>query len=325
MKTYLQIGIILIGSLVTPFVPTEMEFEYAYQTTPYVAVSATSTPQQPEFLDDDNNGKISVVVFSDKKGNIIKVQIPDSRYADMGKVDGYLKNPTKYEYLNIFETFAPKVEAAIAFDAFVQSADTSGTSITITTHTVTGSNMIGTAGAFGQDNTDTVTGITWNGVDMTKINDITITGNNTNSLWYIIAPTTGNIVASWSTSNVKRLDTATYSGAKQSAQPDASATASCSACTTLSGTVTVVAADSWVVGFGQSDTGNLSAGTDTVNRNTRANDTAYMDSNDLRAAGAQSIIETASSGKLTWNVASIAPFVAAVAVVRMSDFNISED
>ena len=108
---------------------------------------------------------------------------------------------------------------AIAFDA--SSAGTSVTSTTQTlAHTCSGVNRILFVNT-GITSADTIPGITYNGVALTKIASV-INGRYF-SLWYLIAPATGanNIVVTSSVSDILRSCAVSYTGAKQSGVPDA--------------------------------------------------------------------------------------------------------
>lgn len=159
---------------------------------------------------------------------------------------------------------------AIAFD-FGSTGTASATSVTVA-HTVSGSDRILLTGVTTGDGSsqgdDVVTGVTYNGVSMTRINTVVNTGNTSRSyLYYLLAPATGtnNVVASLSTSRRVRASSASYTGVGNG-QPDASNTATDSS-NPYSISVTTVADNCWVVGFDGNGAGEaITAGTSTTAR-----------------------------------------------------------
>ncbi len=120
---------------------------------------------------------------------------------------------------------------SIAFDAAVNKTDASGTSQTFSHTCGSGSNRILFVGTRINTTSDNVTGITYGGVAMTRIN--TVTRNNVtvddparNYLYYLVNPSTGanNVVISSSGSVGFSSLSASYTGASQTGVPDASNT-----------------------------------------------------------------------------------------------------
>lgn len=198
---------------------------------------------------------------------------------------------------------------AIAHGGYARASG-SASSHTISTLTVSGSNTIGFVGAFNQTAANTITSITWNGSAMTVINSVSIAGNNTNALYYVIGPTNGDIIANYSEAGFHRVDAAFYTGAAQSSPIDANNTFTNTASTSLASTLTSTNAGDWMVVFGQSDTGNIAASTGLTLRSV-ANDTAFLDSNAATGSGSVSGTFTAPSGKNSSNAALFLPFTAA--------------
>ncbi len=156
---------------------------------------------------------------------------------------------------------------AIAFDAASTVTPSSGTSLSWT-HTCTGANRYLFAEAFSV--TDLVTGITYNSVAMAFIGK-TATGAGTNFvyLYGLAAPTTGANTITITYSGASAYTNgcgASYTGAKQTGQPEASTTNSASA-TSIAATVTTVSANAWVVVGGSDDasTPTFSGGTGRAN------------------------------------------------------------
>ena len=117
---------------------------------------------------------------------------------------------------------------AWSIDNTQSNAGTAGTTVTITGFSVGSlTNGIGVVASFAQKtggSQSSPSSITWNGSAMTKV---TNQGNSTGKLitdwWYILGPTTGDIVATWSVNQDLGMCiiARSYSGAQQSGQPDA--------------------------------------------------------------------------------------------------------
>ena len=156
---------------------------------------------------------------------------------------------------------------AIAFDA--TSSITWNTAIPTSktwSHTCTGSDLVLIVGIAHEDTTDAdrgCSGITYNGVALTKIRtDDNLGDNITSELWYLLGPATGanNIVATFN-GGVDDGDCMAISltGVAQSGQPDAQNGATASNVTSISVDVTTVADNCWVVDAfirGDGTTGN---------------------------------------------------------------------
>jgi hypothetical protein len=145
---------------------------------------------------------------------------------------------------------------AITFDAATDGGNVNpGTSLTWS-HTCTGSLLILFVG-FNGDNigaADDITSVTYNGVSMTlaakQINPAS-GGDRDTYLYYLLGPATGahNVVISCTSSHVLQGGAVSYTGVKQSGQPDATAinfevTPSAK---TLTTSVTTVADNCWTV------------------------------------------------------------------------------
>lgn len=195
------VGAALLGTTAfAPVVPQDMQFAYAYQFDPAdVQATATSTPRQARFKDDDRNGVVSVAVFLNRKGEAIEVQIPDAKYNDMafGKTEdgkGFNANPKRDEYVSILEATTPKADAAIAFQSGAVASGTNGgvgTSFTVALDMGTGSDLF--LVCYSWANNALVTGTTYNGVSMSLRETIKYsTTNETLNLFGLANPATGS-------------------------------------------------------------------------------------------------------------------------------------
>lgn len=143
---------------------------------------------------------------------------------------------------------------AIAFDnsATAGANPTSGSAFSFS-YTTSGSNRIlfvGIASLFGGDN---VTAVTYGGAAMTLISKSAINGfgGSQQYLYYLINPASGanNVSISVPSGNELAVGVASYTGALQSGQPDASATNTATSSSTASVSVTTIANNAWVMAF----------------------------------------------------------------------------
>lgn len=146
---------------------------------------------------------------------------------------------------------------ALAFDAKTDNLIASNP-VTVS-HTCTGSELILIVGI--SDSNSAAATVTYNGVAMTKAVQ---KGVESLQLWYLINPATGahNVVATASTSfGGGGLGTLSLTGAKQSAQPDATNSGSTTANATGTATITTVADNCFTVSCWYcTDNGSMVAG-----------------------------------------------------------------
>ena len=204
---------------------------------------------------------------------------------------------------------------AIAFDTTSQktaSGWTSGSPVTWS-HTCSGSNrLLVVCFAVGDSGSDIVSGVTYNGVAMTRVRFATYaTGTRANYMYYLVAPATGanNITVTHSGSSFCHGNAVSYTGASQTGQPDSSNNGSANTATSLGVATTVVAANSWVVGIFTNSSANTNSHTNITARSD--NPTIGIDigdSNGAVAAGSYTMTE-GGSGTGNWGaiVASFSP------------------
>lgn len=206
---------------------------------------------------------------------------------------------------------------AIAYDATSKGAAATPLTLTVS-HTCTGSNLLLTASVLWFDSAaKTLSGVTYNGVAMT-LGTSNASGNYKHSMWYLINPATGthDIVATWSgaINDNATLIGASYTGAKQSSQPDATATDSSASGTILTTNITTVADSCMLVdSFADIDnTGAPTAGASQNERNTQASGNGFLDAVSdklVGTAGVQSMAYTknGAAGRLLHLILSLAP------------------
>lgn len=204
-------------------------------------------------------------------------------------------------------------EAAVAID----SGEAGGTGGPLSplsfNHTSTGNNLI--LVCFVRDSTDTITGVTYNGVTMTQVAKQNVFTTNYWYGFYLVNPATGthSVSISFSNSGVPNINYAcqSYSGVAQSGQPDAFNNALTTSNASNNMTVTTVADNTWLVGIGEAANGGaISAG---ANATVRQSSLAYakmFDTNGSQTpAGSHSITVTMTGAdQLAYIALSIKPF-----------------
>lgn len=208
---------------------------------------------------------------------------------------------------------------AITFDATTQLLIDDGSTSNSVSHTCTGSNLILWC-MVENNNILGVTSMTYGGVALTKAIEQNEANGQQLSLWYLIGPATGA-----NTFAVTRVNgagnswwqIASYTGAKQTAQPDATTATVGTTETTLTATLTTTADNCWAVMVGYANGANdpsPSAGTGTSKRAVMATDrSAFFEPTAVKTpAGSYSTQITAGSAGtvITVVMASFAPFVA---------------
>lgn len=214
---------------------------------------------------------------------------------------------------------------AIAFDAASTGTKNSVTLTALTvSHTCTGSDLILWVGCAANSGDYISTGtVTYNGVSMTQAVKQVASGTNYTYLYYLINPATGahNIVITPGTATALELCAASYTGAKQSGQPDNTTSGSNSSTTSITTTLTTVADNCWTVAFGGIQRA-MTASTGMTARGSAGGTwgTIIGDSNSaITPAGSYSMTMTFSSvaaGNQSAVMASFSPVSAAVAVRR---------
>lgn len=204
---------------------------------------------------------------------------------------------------------------AIAFNSSSDGGDTTGTSLTWS-HSCSGDNRIlFVLARGGGDEGDRISGIKYNNVALTRIGGATTpTENSVVSLWYLIAPATGanNVVITLSSGYMLGL-ACSYTGAKQSSQPDKSTTkAQASGSSSVTTTLTTVLDNCWSV-IACRGGGTLSGGAGTTLREEHGGDNAMLDSNAPKTpAGSTSLVVDSDATPAFGTVmASFSPYIQA--------------
>lgn len=191
-------------------------------------------------------------------------------------------------------------------------------------HTTNGVNRILFVGARIDATTDDLSGITYNGVAMTRINTLAAGSGERLYLYYIVAPATGanNIVATAAGRNIV-LRATSYTGANQTGQPDGSDTTGfTSSVTSIVNDITTTADNCWMVVFARNDTADFTASTNTVIRNASNRNIAIADNNtSITPAGAYSMTMTMSSSRAGSVAASLSPYAVASGPANLKSYN----
>lgn len=199
----------------------------------------------------------------------------------------------------------PSYSFAIAYGAPSGEVDQSTQS-----HTVTGTDNLLYVSQIG-DFIDTTTAMTYAAVAMTETNQIQFTADRFVYGFILAGPATGanNIVQTGAT--FSRLGGLSYTGCKQTGQPDSAANVGPTTADPAVLTTTVVAADCWLVGFEYGGT-LAGPGSGTTFRNTQLGFSIMGDSAATVGTGSQSLNWDLSAADLYVGViVSIAPVASA--------------
>ncbi len=196
---------------------------------------------------------------------------------------------------------------AIAFDS-ASGANITGTSLTFS-HTCSGSDRALLVHYVTDASGDAVTGITYAGVPMTFIGRVQSPSGRWTGLYYLAAPATGanNIVVTNSASSYTEANAASYTGVKQTGNPEASATNTGAGATSVTGSVTTLSDNAWLVMGGNASAGSHAAGTGTTRRNITLVG-AIFDSNGAKTpTGSYSLQQTHASTNASVYIVSLEP------------------
>lgn len=176
---------------------------------------------------------------------------------------------------------------AIAHDADSGATNNS----TPLTHVITGSNTLLIAGTTG-DNSDNLSGLTYNSVSMTLAVKLNYTADRWNYLHSLIAPTTGSNSIAVTGLTYKSLMGVSYTGCAQSSVIDTTySQMELVPGTTSTATMTVTASNCWLLG-GVYAPGSVAGTGGSVVRTTDIGSMVLFDSNTTVGTGSQSISVT---------------------------------
>lgn len=256
-------GATLITGGAVDMVPRESFVMFAYQQTAGAQTSveyrtATGTvlsvSKQPVYKDTDKNGKISVQVSVDRKGNLVFAQIDEATYESYNRKGAYLFAEKLTYYITPIEALAEatisEAEAAIALDSAPGSIPNCSPCTSLTwSHTVSGTDPVLVASGHTSGSVaNPITGITYAGNAMTSVGAV----KTTNNLWAVIYQKTGttganNIVISSSASISLLAGAVSYTGVDQSNPVDVHAGATL-ASTNVVQSLTTTVDNAWLVG-----------------------------------------------------------------------------
>jgi hypothetical protein len=198
---------------------------------------------------------------------------------------------------------------AIAYDTSTDGSSTSGTSLSFT-HTTSGSDRILFVGVVGDYTTDGVIGATYNSIAMTLVSKNNGAGNFARWTYLYVLPNpnlgTNSVFVTTSSSQFIAAGAISYTGAKQSGQPDAFTNARDDGSHNQTTSLTTVADNCWLVGMAHDDGTNANAGSPSVLRLQDSGFTglwAWIDNNGP--------VTPAGSASLTWTYTNVAVIVMA--------------
>jgi len=196
--------------------------------------------------------------------------------------------------------FSPRIP--IAFDSATSTVDTSGSATSVNwSHTTSGSNRALVVFVYNDDATDKVTGVTYDGVAMTRVGVQSNASGQTVYGYLLLNPASGThtvAVSASAGSNQLGGISSSYTGVKQSAQPDSSNTGgSGSTGSTFSISTTVVASNSLLVGAQRNQTDNQPSPAGGATERQHVNTMTAIDIIPV-SSGSQSLIWNTSSGAI---------------------------
>lgn len=162
----------------------------------------------------------------------------------------------------------------------------------------------------GNSEGDKVTGVTYNGVAMTKITSVTSpsTGNITISLWYLLNPSSGsNTVTASLSSGFLGGGSISYTGVRQVGFPDNSTTNTGHTVSSLNTSLTTVRNNCWTLLYGMAD--SISASTGSTLRTTVSRGALFDSNGVVTPAGAKSMAFTNSVDDVASIMVSFAPHI----------------
>lgn len=208
---------------------------------------------------------------------------------------------------------------AIAFDSANKTAfaSTDGSNQRTLSHTCTGTDLGLIVFIRNNANSDTLTGVTYNGVSMNQALKFHETGGNSAYVYIytLTGPTTGtnNIVASFSGAETVTIFSHSYTGVSQTSMVDATSSGSATA-SSLTLSTTTVADNCWVATQFRAYAANETASTGFTTRNTKVDGGISGDNNAAKTPpGAVTERITCSNGYVAAVGISIAPSVAGAA------------
>lgn len=204
---------------------------------------------------------------------------------------------------------------AIARDTFTGEA--TNTSFPATrSHTCTGSDLVLLVAGISDANLPT--GITYNGVAMTRLVDFLDASSQNTSIWGLLNPATGaNTIEVSGSMAYFSWFSCSYTGVKQTGLPDNTSEGAVSGSTSHTQNITTVANNCALFMLSYGNAGGIAAGTGStlIAKNTTFNDANIAESNplDTGTAGAKSMTMTWSSNTSNGGavMVSLAPAVAA--------------
>lgn len=211
---------------------------------------------------------------------------------------------------------------AIAFDSATNGSSTgSGTSLTFAFNNVAGDLVV--VSGRGSTVSDKWTGVTYNGVAMTRLYGAQLQpGDRWFYTYYLLSPATGsnNVVISSSSADFIDGCAASYSGTKQTGFPDAQIQNNQATGTPNNNTLTTTVANCWhIMGVGAAS-GTPAAGTSTTRRAIQGN-SAIMDGNSAIVSPGSNTISAdsynGSFGSITQGF-SVAPYTAGTVTPLLS-------
>ena len=204
---------------------------------------------------------------------------------------------------------------AIAFGGTVAGV----TAATISSVSISGSNTLGLLATVGDNASDSITSVTWDGSAMTKIASVQNASERFIQLWRIVAPSAGVTDIVMTGGTFKRGMSGFYTGVDQTTPIDSFNTGNQASAAAISIATTVVASNCWGVMVQKDDNGGLTYTSSNILSSTRqdtdAGGLAWADSNGTISTGSQTGTLTGTGTPNHGGIMlSITPAVAATSI-----------
>ena len=251
-------------------------------------------------------------VFYEKDGATAQALMLKRRYDE--QTSGGKLEQLKDDYTaSAIEIALPIAQAAIARDTSTDGGGGVGTSLTFS-KTNTGTNLGLVIFGFDNTNVDHITTATYAAIGATAVDSQSCgAGCGWQEMFYLAGPATGanNVVVNADTSIFIGGAASSYTGVKQTGNPEASAKNTGASVSTLSTSVTTLTTGAWTVMVNTNGGGTPTAGAGTTLYSNNANGWGTFDSNASVSVGSNALVSNFTSSNAGQIIISLAEAAAA--------------
>lgn len=214
--------------------------------------------------------------------------------------------------VNVIESWRNSASNQAAFDA--SSTTGSGTSPLSWSHTCTGNNRLLVVSVTQNVTTDKITGITYGGVALTKLDgNVNVAAIGTDSFWYLLNPASGTNTITVTATGSDSIFAAAASYTGILALDAHTSSNSGSSATTWAQAITSTVDNCWAIGFMNASASYSSAGANTTHRIGNGYGGSLADSNmSITPAGSFSLNWNTGNGTHSSCIATFSPVISTV-------------